>query len=59
MTTKYWPRGVLSVALAATLSECQVFGAAKAVRITGGTFDKAECLAREFKDAGPCPMATR
>lgn len=50
-----WLRKALIVPLAAMLSGCQIFGMAGAARITGETFDKAECLARDFKGEEPCP----
>ncbi len=40
-----------AVALAIFLAGC---GAASAVRTTGEGFDRAECLAREFKGEPPC-----
>ncbi|MCT8991250.1 hypothetical protein NYR54_13265 [Chelativorans sp. SCAU2101] len=49
-----WPRTLLIIATATLLTGCQVFGMAGAVRITGETFDEAECLAREFKGEAPC-----
>lgn len=55
MKTNTWPRAILIAALAAVLSGCQMFGMARAVRITGETFDEAECLARDFKGDEPCP----
>lgn len=50
-----WLKTFLIIAAVGLLSGCQVFGMARAVRITGETFDEAECLAREFKGEAPCP----
>ena len=50
-----WLRAILIAVLAAMLYGCQVFGMARAVRITGETFDEAECLARDFRGDELCP----
>lgn len=56
MNSGFWSRAILIASLAAALCGCQVFGMAGAVRITGQTFDEAECLARDFKGEEPCPQ---
>jgi len=58
-TSHRWQQTIVIAALGAILSGCQIFGMAGAVRITGESFNQAECLARDFKGDEPCPNPKR
>ena len=56
-TNHRWQHPMAIAALCALLSGCQIFGMAGTVRITGESFDEAECIARDFKGKDPCPTS--
>jgi hypothetical protein len=48
-------RSTVFAAFAVLLAGCHTSGMAGAARTAGSTFDRAECLARDFRGEEPCP----